>query len=300
MCLIFSIIGLLVGIFLFIAGFNPQSSRAFDTYSGIILAVISGIYLVRWFVVKLMDANDPAQPVQITPSSRSSSQQNEMLEIVFVDEGMATASSFLYSLAGGTSIENCKLVARVSSPSGTYDLTSVRFVKPYFGSESVRQESQEGDEALKQLRREIESRGWRLVSEQRSNWYSYRYQLSQHTPASEIWIDAFEKGLDLYEAERYEDALKALNEAIRLEPSNAKIHNIKGMTLFQLERDEDAVKAFDEAIRLNPNDVESHTGKGVALATLGQREAALRSINEALRLNPKNKNALAAKKDFFG
>lgn len=36
----------------------------------------------------------------------------ETLEIVLIDEGMATASSFIFSLAGGTSIEKCKFVAR--------------------------------------------------------------------------------------------------------------------------------------------------------------------------------------------
>ena len=101
----------------------------------------------------------------------------ETLEIVFLDEGMAFGSSVIFSLTGGTSIEKCKFVARVSSLNGTYDLGSINFRQPYYGRDSVGAQSEQAVEALNQFRREIESRGWRQVGKG-SAWYSYQYRRS--------------------------------------------------------------------------------------------------------------------------
>jgi serine/threonine protein kinase len=94
------------------------------------------------------------------------------------------------------------------------------------------------------------------------------------------------KGYVLYRMRSYEEALKAYEEAIRLDPNYAIAHTSKGRTLTELKRYEEALKAYEEAIRLDPNYVIAHTSKGYALTELKHYGEALRAYEEAIRLDP--------------
>ena len=52
---------------------------------------------------------------------------------------------------------------------------------------------------------------------------------------------------------RWEDEIKACNEAIKIDPAYADAHNNLGVALGQLGRYPEAIQAFNRAIRLNPN-----------------------------------------------
>ena len=95
------------------------------------------------------------------------------------------------------------------------------------------------------------------------------------------WI---EKGIALHNQGRYDEAVKALDEAIKRDPNYAYAWNIKGVVLRnqgqslddpdigvdgQSEYDE-AMKCFDEAIRLDPNNAKVWHQKGVALYKMGR------------------------------
>lgn len=51
---------------------------------------------------------------------------------------------------------------------------------------------------------------------------------------------------------------------------------------------EQAIEALDEAIRLNLGLFDSYYGRGYARGKLGQHELALQDLNEAIRRNPTN------------
>ena len=65
-------------------------------------------------------------------------------------------------------------------------------------------------------------------------------------------LDLHEKGIDLCELERYEEAIACFDAAIRLDPRLSDAWNNKGMSLHGLERYEEAIACFDAAIRLDP------------------------------------------------
>ena len=65
--------------------------------------------------------------------------------------------------------------------------------------------------------------------------------------------DWYNKGYSLYEQGKYEEAIKAYDEAIRLDPNLAQAWNNKGEALRNQGKSDAAIKAYDEAIRLDPN-----------------------------------------------
>jgi tetratricopeptide (TPR) repeat protein len=62
-----------------------------------------------------------------------------------------------------------------------------------------------------------------------------------------IWNN---KGRALYYQGKYEEALQAFDEALRLDPELATAWNNKGFALYELGKHIEAVRAIDESVRL--------------------------------------------------
>jgi tetratricopeptide (TPR) repeat protein len=60
----------------------------------------------------------------------------------------------------------------------------------------------------------------------------------------------FNKGVELSELGRHEEALKAYEKAVEINPQYAKAWFYKGFALGEFERHEEALKAFDKAIEM--------------------------------------------------
>src|SRR6266851_1267496 len=101
--------------------------------------------------------------------------------------------------------------------------------------------------------------------------------------SSRKWVD---EGLQYYRAKRYEEALLALEQAIRLDPNDVLAQNSKGAALRDLHRYEEALSAFEQSIRLNPDDALAHQGIGATLVALKRYGEALAAYNQAIRLDP--------------
>ena len=67
--------------------------------------------------------------------------------------------------------------------------------------------------------------------------------------------------------------------------------NNKGISLYNLEKYEESIKCYDEAIKLNPKNENSWYNKGVSFNQLGKYEEAIKCYDELIKLNPKNENA---------
>lgn len=103
------------------------------------------------------------------------------------------------------------------------------------------------------------------------------------------------KGAALSAHFQYEDAIKAYNEAIRLDPNYAAAWCNKAYDLDEQNKIDDAIKAYDEAIRLDPNLAEAWFGKGQALSKLGKYDTAIEAYDEAIKINPKDYRAWSNK-----
>jgi tetratricopeptide (TPR) repeat protein len=85
---------------------------------------------------------------------------------------------------------------------------------------------------------------------------------------------------------RGEEAVTALQAAVRLKPNDAALHSGLAAILSQQGKAAEAVAAFREAIRLNPNAAAPHYNLAVTLLGQGKREEAVAEYREAVRIAP--------------
>ena len=78
------------------------------------------------------------------------------------------------------------------------------------------------------------------------------------------------KGAALTNLGNYDEAIKACDEAIRLDPKSAIAWDVKGIAIWNQGDSADAINAFNEAIRLDPNNSEFWHHKGIVLKALGR------------------------------
>ena len=103
---------------------------------------------------------------------------------------------------------------------------------------------------------------------------------------AEEWVN---EGIALYDLKRYEDALAAYDQAIRLNPNDVLAYFAyvnRGGAFYNLKRYEGALTAYNQAIRLDPNDADAYYNKGNSLFGLGRYEDALVAYEQAIRLDP--------------
>lgn len=99
--------------------------------------------------------------------------------------------------------------------------------------------------------------------------------------------------------ERFDDALRLLERAIALAPTDAAAHNALGLSLRRVERHAEALSRFDQAIALAPTFAGAHTARGAALEALGRLTEADAAFRAALALQPDNLGALAGRANLM-
>jgi tetratricopeptide (TPR) repeat protein len=98
--------------------------------------------------------------------------------------------------------------------------------------------------------------------------------------------DYLNRATESFYDERYEDALRDIEKAIRLQPDDARVWYNKGVVLAELGRYMEALNANEKALHLKPNDFEALHNKGAVLERLERYGEALAVYDDALHLNP--------------
>ena len=109
---------------------------------------------------------------------------------------------------------------------------------------------------------------------------------------AESW---FKKGQELGRNGSYEEAVKAYDNVLELEPKNAEAWLGKGIVLSLWAGSthdeglyEDAIKAFDKAIELDPQQMSGRLVKASALLNLGRYNESLEIFDEAIEATSQN------------
>jgi tetratricopeptide (TPR) repeat protein len=115
-------------------------------------------------------------------------------------------------------------------------------------------------------------------------------------PGEPAWLEA---RASLYmDLERYSEAIRDLNAAIKLAPDIAEYHEFLAMGYEELDEGAKAIAAQGQAAKLSPN----HPGYWHDLAWLQMREGAygdaIASVNKALELRPDNIEYLDSRSYF--
>jgi tetratricopeptide (TPR) repeat protein len=98
-----------------------------------------------------------------------------------------------------------------------------------------------------------------------------------------------ERGQHLYKSHRPEEAVKAFDAALRIQPNDPESHRWRAEVLFQLKQYPEAVRAFDACLQHGGKaTAQIYQTRGLAHARVGESKAALDDFTLALALDPKN------------
>jgi tetratricopeptide (TPR) repeat protein len=107
-------------------------------------------------------------------------------------------------------------------------------------------------------------------------------------PPTQSHVD---KGITLYNAGAYEQAIAEFTKAIELDPNLAIAYYNRGLAYLKLEQYNQSLADFNKTIELKPDMGEAWSAKGVVLEKLGNYEGALDAYNKALQINPNDQIA---------
>src|SRR4028119_2474515 len=104
------------------------------------------------------------------------------------------------------------------------------------------------------------------------------------------WDDAerrVERAQELFEQQRWQEALEHLRAAIAINPYNGSwLFNV-GLTLDEMQRYDEAIEAYREAIEIDANDLQSLNHLGVDLTRVGKHQDALASFEKIEQIDPR-------------
>ncbi|MGO9923883.1 MAG: tetratricopeptide repeat protein [Isosphaeraceae bacterium] len=96
----------------------------------------------------------------------------------------------------------------------------------------------------------------------------------------------YNRGVDLQEQGKLEEAIAEYRTAIRLQPDLALAHNNLGNALAGQGKLDEAVAASREAIRIKPDYAEAHYNLALVLKAQGKREETIAEFRTAVRIKP--------------
>lgn len=117
------------------------------------------------------------------------------------------------------------------------------------------------------------------------------------TQCQETAEDLYAKGEALFNQGKYDEAVQALDEAILLDPNDAKAWNGRAHTLYAQSKYDEAIQACDEAIRLDPSLTDAWNTKGAAFYFQGKYDEAIEAYDGAIRSDPNLAQAWSNKGD---
>jgi tetratricopeptide (TPR) repeat protein len=95
--------------------------------------------------------------------------------------------------------------------------------------------------------------------------------------------DWFNEGHYLDQAGKYEEAVKAYDKVLKINPQYADAWYNKGIALVNLRKYKEAINAYDEALKINPQYADAWYNKGIALAKLKKYKDAIKVNDEAMK-----------------
>lgn len=98
--------------------------------------------------------------------------------------------------------------------------------------------------------------------------------------------DKYEQAKDLYNQNRFDEALPLIEDSISLNEKSSNSWNLKGLILMNLGRDQEALGAYNRSIELKPTNYIAYNNKGLAHKHLGQYQEALEAFDASIRVSP--------------
>lgn len=99
------------------------------------------------------------------------------------------------------------------------------------------------------------------------------------------------KGVELAEQGRFEEAIAAFNRAIEIYPKYENAHNNLGLALGSQKQFSEAAVEFQHALAINPQNIETYNNLGIALGSQGKFSQAIAAFRQAIEIQPDDPNS---------
>lgn len=107
-------------------------------------------------------------------------------------------------------------------------------------------------------------------------------------PPSDASVEAYQAGLLAYEENRLDEALRAFERTIKLDPGHVEAHNYLGSVYFLQGNTDEAVQAFTKALELDADHAESYLNLGLVYQETNQPAQAIEMFERYLELEPES------------
>ena len=103
----------------------------------------------------------------------------------------------------------------------------------------------------------------------------------------------------LYEKEKYKEALEDADKAIKIEPDNAPTSELRGMILLGLDQYDEALKSFDKSTELLPKNPLPYAHRGEVYRQKGDLQKSVEQLTKALELAPDSVGTLLVRAGVY-
>jgi tetratricopeptide (TPR) repeat protein len=116
-------------------------------------------------------------------------------------------------------------------------------------------------------------------------------QLLTEAKANQQAKDLFNRGNNLLDGQRYQDAIAAYDKAIAFKPESADAWINRGIALTKLQKHTEALVSYDKAIAIKSNKDEAWYNRGNTLVSLQRYKEAIASYDKAIAIKPNKHEA---------
>ncbi len=95
--------------------------------------------------------------------------------------------------------------------------------------------------------------------------------------------------------QRFQEALNDLNEAVKINPRDARAYEQRAAIEMKINDYDKAVADYGEAIKANPGEIKYHLYRGYIYELRGDLQNAMAETDAALKISSKNKEAVERK-----
>jgi tetratricopeptide (TPR) repeat protein len=132
--------------------------------------------------------------------------------------------------------------------------------------------------------------GWIIGSQQQSASLTARAPRQEAAPAEQSAQAAGQQGQQ--RAVLDEGRVQALQTIVNSDPKNAEARVQLGNVYFDAERYQDAIKWYEDALRIEPKNVNASTDLGVSYYYANNPDRALKQFDYSLSIDPKHTKTL--------
>jgi tetratricopeptide (TPR) repeat protein len=107
------------------------------------------------------------------------------------------------------------------------------------------------------------------------------------------------RGVDLFNAGRYKQAIKYFDKAVELNSRNVEAYSNRGAAYDSLKEHQKAIDDYSRAIRYNPGLTAAYGNRAAAYHDLGQFDKAIKDYDRILRSSPRSAHTYTRRADAY-